>query len=180
MKEAIRVGIQAPGFDLPGVDGKNHTLGGILEGRRAAVILFWCNHCPYVSSYEERIKKMAQRYAPKGVAFVLINSDSEAAHPEDSLENMKKRAAAAGYPFPYLRDKDGAVAGAYEAGTIPEAFVVDAAGAVRYAGKIDDCWQSERRVKRQPLRDAIEDVLHDRDVAVKTAPPVGCAIKREA
>ncbi len=180
MKEAIRIGILAPVFDLPGVDGKNHTLAGILEGRRAAVIFFWCNHCPYVRSYEERIKKMAQRYAPKGVAFVLINPDNETAHPEDSLENMKNRAAAAGYPFPYLRDKNGEVALAYEAGTIPEAFVVDAAGAVRYAGKIDDCWQSERRVKRHPLRDALEDVLHDRDVAVKTTTSVGCAIKREA
>ncbi len=180
MKEAIRIGILAPAFDLPGADGKNHTLAGILEGRRAVVILFWCNHCPYVKSYEERIKKMAQRYASKGVAFALINSDNETAHPEDTLENMKTRATAAGYPFPYLRDKGGAAAQAYEAGTIPEAFVVDATGAVRYAGKIDDCWQSERRVKRHPLRDALEDVLHDRDVAVKTTPPVGCAIKREA
>lgn len=90
----------APAFDLPGADGRNHTLAGILEGRRAAIILFWCNHCPYVKSYEERIKKMAQRYVPKGVAFALINSDNEAAHPEDSLENMKKRAAASAYPFP--------------------------------------------------------------------------------
>lgn len=178
MKEAIRIGILAPAFDLPGVDGNNHTLAGMLEGRRAAVVLFWCNHCPYVSSYEERIKKMALRYAPKKVAFVLINPDNETTHPEDSMENMKKRAAAAGYPFPYLRDKDGSVALAYEAGTIPEAFVVDSTGAVRYAGKIDDCWQSERRVKRHPLRDALEDVLHDRDVAVKTTTSVGCAIKQ--
>ncbi len=178
MKEAIRIGILAPTFNLPGTDGRNHTLEGILQGRNAAVILFWCNHCPYVKSYEERIKKMALRYAPKEVAFVLINSDNEEAHPEDSLENMKKQATGAGYQFPYLRDKDGAVALAYEAGTIPEAFVVDSTGAVRYAGKIDDSWQSERRVKRHPLRDALEDVLHDRDVAVKTTTPVGCAIKR--
>ncbi|MBI3793921.1 MAG: thioredoxin family protein [Nitrospinae bacterium] len=171
------VGRKAPGFDLPGVSGKNVSLAEFVGAQKAIIVVFTCNHCPYSIAYEERLDKMQSAYAPKGVAVIRINPDDQSAHPEDSLDEMKKRAVGKGAGFVYLRDEKGAAAGAYGVKTLPEVFLLDGAGVVRYAGRIDDCWQTHRRVRRHDLREALEDVLHGRDVAVKVTKPSGCALK---
>ncbi len=175
----MRIGTKAPDFDLPDIDGKNTSLQSLAAGKTAIAIVFTCNHCPYSVAYEERLKKLQAQYADKGVVFVAINPDNEDRHPEDTFDSMKKHAAEKGWNFHYLRDKTGEISGAYGAKVVPEVFLADSAGNIRYTGRIDDCWQSAKRVKRHDLREAIEDILHNRDVAVKTTTPIGCAIKRE-
>ncbi|MBI3581121.1 MAG: thioredoxin family protein [Nitrospinae bacterium] len=174
----LRVGVQAPEFDLPGIDGKNLSLGSFRKGKNAVVVVFFCNHCPYCLAYEERLLKLQSQYSKKGVAFIRINPDDESSHPEDTFEEMKKRAAGKGADFIYFKDMEGATARTFGAKVVPEAFLLDSEGAVRYAGRIDDCWQSLKRVRRHDLREALEAVLQDRDVAVKSTRAVGCAIKR--
>ena len=173
----LRVGVQAPDFDLPGIDGKNFSLAAFRAGKTAVVVIFFCNHCPYCMAYEERLSKLQSQYSKKGVGFVRINPDDEFSHPEDALEEMKKRAVGKGPDFVYLRDQGGETARAYGASVMPEAFLLDSEGVIRYAGRIDDGWQSLKRVRRHDLREALEDVISGRDVAVKSTRPVGCAIK---
>ncbi|MBI5177747.1 MAG: thioredoxin family protein [Nitrospinae bacterium] len=176
----MRIGIKAPEFILPGVDGVEFSLNSHLAGKTAVAVIFTCNHCPYSIAYEERIAKLHATYAAKGVGIVAVNPDNEEKHPDDSLDNMKKRAAERKFTFPYLRDKAATAATAYGAKVLPEVFLVDGAGTIRYTGRIDDCWQSAKRVKRHDLKEAIEDILHERDVAVKITPAIGCAIKLPA
>jgi peroxiredoxin len=175
----VRIGTKAPDFNLPDVDGEIISLRSLAAGKTAVVVIFTCNHCPYSIAYTERLKKIQSQYLSKGVVLVGINPDSEDKHPEDTLEDMKKYAVERNLNFHYLRDKTGETAMDYDAKVIPEAFLVDASGTIRYSGRIDDCWQSAKRVKRHDLKEALEDILHERDVAVKTTPPIGCAIKRE-
>jgi peroxiredoxin len=178
MVSDLRVGAKAPNFDLPGVDGKNLVFESFLAQKAAIVVIFTCNHCPYSMAYEERLLKLQSKFADKGVAFIRINPDDETLHPEDSMEEMKKRAVGKGADFIYLRDKTGDAAKAFGAKVMPEAFLVDSGGVIRYTGRIDDCWQTAKRVRRHDLKEAIEGLLSDNEVAVKETRPVGCAIKR--
>lgn len=174
---SLRVGVPAPRFALPDVNGGTVSLDSLLEAHDAVAVIFGCNQCPYFISYEGRLKSIHAAYAGKGVALVVINPNDSAAHPEDSFEKMKEHSANSGFAFPYLKDKGSATAKAYSATVTPEAYLLDKRGMVRYAGRIDDCWQSERKVKRRHLKEAVEDILHGREVAVKSTPPVGCTIK---
>jgi len=111
---------------------------GELKGERGTAVIFSCNHCPYVKAYEDRIIELAREYQPKGIAFVLINANDPVKYPEDSFENMKKRAREKGYPFPYLWDETQEVAKAYGAERTPEVFLFDGELKLRYHGTIDD------------------------------------------
>ena len=178
MEIATGLGVKAPEFNLPGIDGRNLSLESLLGSKRAIVVVFTCNHCPYCVAYEGRLRKMQEAYAGKGIAIVRINPDNQKEHPEDSFEEMKKRAAGKGPDFLYLRDEEGETAKAYGAKTLPEVFLLDSEGIVRYSGRIDDHWPADnRKVKRHDLKHALEDLLNDREIAVKVTKPSGCAIK---
>jgi peroxiredoxin len=177
MVSDLQIGSRAPDFDLPGVDGKNLSLDSFRLSKKAVVVVFVCNHCPYSVAYEERLLKFQTAYSAKGVGVVRINSDNETLHPMDTLDEMKKRSAGKGADFVYLRDIAGETAKAYGAEVAPEAFILDAEGVIRYAGRIDDCWQTPKRVRRHDLRMAIDSLLQGSDIAVKVTKPVGCAIR---
>ena len=173
---ALNIGDSAPGFSLKGVDGQTHSLGE-LKGEKGIAVIFSCNHCPYVKAYEDRMIELAKEYQPKGVRFVLINANDPVKYPEDSFENMKKRAQEKGYPFPYLWDETQEVARAYGAERTPEAFLFDSELRLQYHGAIDDNWEDPTKVTKRYLRDALEALLAGREPEVRDTPPVGCTIK---
>lgn len=173
---ALSIGSRAPGFNLPGVDGRNHSLEEFKD-RKAVVVVFSCNHCPYVKAYEDRIIAMQRAYADRGVAFVAISANDPVKYPDDSFENMVKRAKEKGYNFPYLYDATQEVARAYGAERTPEFFVLDSQGILRYHGRLDDNVEEPEKVKEHYLRDALNAVLAGEPVPTPETAPVGCTIK---
>lgn len=172
----MNVGGQAPAFSLPGVDGKTHSLDSFKDAK-ALVVVFSCNHCPYVQAYEGRMIETQADYAAKGARFVLINSNDASAYPEDSFDAMKDRAKEQRYNFPYLRDESQAVAKAYGATHTPHLFVFDAARRLAYTGKIDDNWQDAGAARQHFLRDALDDLLAGKKPRLAETHAIGCTIK---
>jgi peroxiredoxin len=172
----LKIGSSAPDFDLPGVDGKKYSLSSFAD-KKALIVIFSCNHCPYVQAYEGRIKQIQSDYASKGVSVVAINSNEDTRYPEDSFENMKKRAAEQKFNFLYLRDEDQSVARAYDATHTPEIFLFDKERKLAFHGKIDDNWQEPNRVQNHYLRNAIDELLAGKEISVPETFTIGCTIK---
>jgi peroxiredoxin len=166
---------EAPPFDLPGVDGRNHSLGDYADAPILAIV--WsCNHCPYVQGWEGRMKAIQRDYADRGFRLVAINSNDTDRYPADSFDEMKARAEAEGFNFDYLYDEDQSVAHAYGPERTPEVYLLDEQRQLVYHGAIDDN-RDEESVTRHHLREAIDALLEGRDPSVRETPPVGCSIK---
>lgn len=173
----MMIGEKAPSFSLLGTDDIMHSLSDLLNGKKAAVIMFICNHCPYVKAHFKRIAELAENYLRKEVAVIGINPNDENVYSEDSFENMKKVVEKHNFLFPYLRDDQQTVAKAYNAVCTPEFFVADANGIIRFHGAFDDNWQDEAKVNIHYLENAIEDLLAGREVKEVTPHSMGCSIK---
>ena len=172
----LKIGDKAISFNLPGVNGANHSLQEY-SGKNALAVIFSCNHCPYVRAWEDRMVQIQADYAPKGVQLVAINANDAVKYPEDSFEKMKERAKEKHFNFPYLRDEKQEVTRAYGAERTPEVFLFDKAGTLRYHGVIDDNYDSPDAVKVKYLRDALDSVLLGKQPATTDTKPVGCTIK---
>ena len=172
----LKIGSLAPDFNLTGVDGKKYALNSFAD-KKALIVIFSCNHCPYVQAYEDRIKQIQSDYATKGVSVVAINSNEDKGYPEDSFENMKKRAAEQNFNFLYLRDEDQSVARAYDATHTPEIFLFDKERKLAFHGKIDDNWQEPRKVQNHYLRNALDELLAGKEISVPETFTIGCTIK---
>jgi peroxiredoxin len=162
--------------DLPGTDGKQHSLKDYQQAK-LVVVVFTCNHCPVAASYESRLKQLARDFAPRGVQFVAINSSLL---PADSLAEMKRRAEQAGFDFPYLFDEQQSVGKAFGAKVTPEIFVLDKDRRFAYLGAIDDDWHDAEQVKHHYLRDALEALLADKQPDQPETRPAGCGIQYES
>jgi peroxiredoxin len=172
-------GAIAPDFSLPGVDGKTYSLKEFRDAR-ALVVIFMCNHCPYVIAVQDRINALAKKYSGQSVKLVGINSNDVANYPDDSFENMKKRAVEKGFAFPYLFDESQSVAKAFNAACTPDPYLYENVGGkflLRYQGRIDDSWKDEKAVTHRDLAEAIDAVLAGRPVASDQKPSMGCNIK---
>jgi len=180
MAFTLAIGQPAPDFDLPGVDGRNQRLSDF-DGCRLLVVVFSCNHCPYVVGSEERMIKFALTYAPKGVAFVAVNSNETENHPTDSFEHMVERAREKNFPFPYLRDETQEIALAYGALRTPHYFVFDKDESgrrrLRYTGRMDDNPRTPGAQKTHELADAVDALLAGRRPPVEVTNPIGCNVK---
>ncbi len=163
-------------FTLPGVDAKTYSPEDFGDARALAVI-FWCNHCPYVRAWEDRVVALQREYAGRGVRFVLINSNDPVKYPDDSFEKMRERADLKRYPFPYLFDETQELARRYGATRTPEIFLFDAERILRYHGAPDDNYEDPQKVRQHFLRDAIEALLSAQTPAITDTPPRGCSIK---
>jgi len=172
----LKIGSQAPDFNLIGVDGKNYSIKSFSD-KQALIVIFSCNHCPYVQAYEGRIKQIQNDYRDRGVAVVAINSNEDKGYPEDSFENMKKRSNEQKFNFPYLRDEDQTVARAYDASHTPEIFLFDKEKKLAFHGKIDDNWQEPSKVQNHYLRNALDELLAGKDISVPETFTIGCTIK---
>src|SRR5690242_6406266 len=172
----LKIGDPAPAFSLPGTDGRTYSLDG-LSDKPVLVVVFSCNHCPYVQAYEDRLITIQRDYAGRGVQVVAINSNDDANYPEDRFEQMMARAQAKGFNFLYLRDASQDVARAYGATHTPQLFVFDRSRMLRYTGKIDDNWQNPKSVTRRYLRETLDALLSDRTPVEAQTPAIGCTIK---
>jgi peroxiredoxin len=173
--DAVDVGEKAPPFSLKGTDGETHSLADF-AGKKHVVVVFTCNHCPVAKAYEDRLIQITKDYAPKDVVFLAVNPNDATKYPEDSFDEMKKRAAAKSYPFAYLRDADSSVAKAYGAKVTPHVYVVDTKGVVRYVGRIDDNMDTGK-VKQNDLREALDSLLAGEKIEVANTKAFGCSIK---
>lgn len=179
----LPLGTPAPDFQLPEpATGRIVSLKDIAADARATVVMFLCNHCPYVLYVNPEIVRIVEEYRPKGVAFVGINSNDAQAYPEDAPERMPAHAKAVGYTFPYLYDETQEVARAYDAACTPDFYVFDADLSLVYRGQLDSS-----RPKRNPipptgedLRAALDAVLQGLPVPAQQRPSGGCNIKWRA
>ncbi len=176
MAQEIKIGNMAPDFNLPGVDGKNYSLSDFKD-KKVLVVMFTCNHCPYVQAYEDRLIALQTEFQDKGAGLVAINPNDDKNYPEDSFENMVTRAKEKGFNFPYLRDKSQNVARAYGASHTPHVFVFDESKRLRYTGKIDDNWREPNKVKERYLRDVIIALLDHKEIKNPDTYAIGCTIK---
>jgi peroxiredoxin len=175
-RASLSLGDHAPSFSLPGVDGKTYSVTGFADSV-ALVVIFSCNHCPYVQAYEERLVAIQRDYAGRRVQVVAINSNDDTNYPEDSFAEMVKRARTKGFNFPYLRDASQDTARAYGATHTPQLFVFDRERRLVYTGKIDDNWQQPQAATHHYLRDALDAILTDTAPTVPITHAIGCTIK---
>jgi len=167
------LGMKAPDFALPGTDGKAYTLASFADAK-ILVVIFMCNHCPYVKAVITRLNRLAEAYLPKNVRFVGISSNDASNYPDDSFDQMKQLRLA----FPYLYDESQTVAKAYHAVCTPDIYLFNEQRALIYHGRIDDNWQDEPAVTKQELREAIEAALAGNSIpATDQNPSMGCSIK---
>lgn len=173
---SLQLGQTAQPFQgLKGVDGKSYGLSDFPQ--KLLVVIFSCNHCPYVVAYEDRYIALQNDYASKGVQVVAINANDSVKYPADGFEKMQVRAKEKHYNFPYLHDADQSVARAFGANNTPHVFVLDAARVLRYTGRIDDSWDRPDRVKARDLRSALDALLGGHEPKPNSTLPVGCSIK---
>lgn len=175
----LKPGTRAPPFQLPGIEGGREGTFDLsnFAGSKALVVVFWCNHCPYVRAYEQRLVDWYNAARSRGVAVVAISSNNETNYPEDSFVHMVERAKAYGYQFPYLRDIDQSVATAYGAKCTPHFLVFDASLHLAYQGRFDDNKDHPNLVKERFLPDAVDAILAGRAPVRDHTWAIGCSIK---
>ncbi len=172
------IGTKAPDFTLINtVDDKNYSLNN-LKGEKGTLIMFICNHCPFVIHVNDELVKMANEYQQKGINFIAISSNEIENYPQDAPHLMKKVAKDLHYPFPYLFDETQEVAIAYNAACTPDFYVFDAELKSVYHGQLDDSRPgNEKLVTGKDLRNALHNLLENKPVAENQKPSMGCGIK---
>jgi peroxiredoxin len=172
----IKLGDSVASFTLPGIDDRKHTLSDYAD-KAAIVIIFSCNHCPYVQAWEDRMVAIQTDYGDKGVQLIAINANDTKKYPDDDFPKMKERAREKGFNFVYLQDETQEVAQAYGAERTPEVFLFDKDGLLRYHGSIDDNFRDAKQIKHHYLRDALDAVLVGKSPPMTETRLVGCTIK---
>ena len=174
----IPLGTTAPSFTLPDTVSGNQLSLDQLKGTNATVIMFICNHCPYVKHINSELVLVANDYKSKGVNFIAISSNDVTTHPEDSPEKMKQVALEQGYPFPYLYDESQAVAKAYDAACTPDFYIFDKDLKLVYRGQLDDSRPSNPvPLSGKDVRTALDDLLSGKEISRFQRPSIGCNIK---
>ncbi|HEX7009366.1 MAG TPA: thioredoxin family protein [Phycisphaeraceae bacterium] len=181
----LALGTPAPDFALPDTEG-NLVSRQDFQGK-PLLVMFICNHCPYVRHVAPELARLARDYIPKGVGIVAINSNDTQQYPNDNPQRMKEEKAARGYPFPYLFDETQEVAKAYTAACTPDFFLFDRDHILVYRGQLDDSRptriasgvydSTQNRPTGKDLRDALDAVLAGRSPNPKQKPSMGCNIK---
>ncbi|OGV44418.1 MAG: hypothetical protein A3F46_06385 [Legionellales bacterium RIFCSPHIGHO2_12_FULL_42_9] len=174
----LALGTLAPLFSLPNVLTQQKFSLTIDPAYKATLIMFICNHCPYVKQVNPELVRLANDYQEKKVRFIAINSNDVANYPDDSPQNMRKTALAENYPFSYLYDETQEVARAYQAACTPDFYLFDANLILVYRGQLDDARPGNQvAVNGMHLRKALNQVLSNTPVTVEQKPSLGCNIK---
>jgi peroxiredoxin len=173
----LKLGTQAPDFSLPDTEGNSLSLKDF-DDKNVLLVMFICNHCPYVKHVREELVRLARDYQPKGVGIVAINANDVANYPDDSPENMKKEKESVGYSFPYLYDETQEVAKAYTAACTPDFFVFDGERKLIYRGQLDDARPgNDEPIDGHDLRAALDAALAGEPAPDTQKPSMGCNIK---
>jgi len=173
----LPLGTAAPEFRLPNVDGREVSLADV-AGAKGTVVMFICNHCPFVKHVADELARLARDFLSRGIGFAAISSNDVSTHPADSPEQMVREAEERGYPFPYLYDETQEVAQAYRAACTPDFYLFDAARKLVYRGQLDPSRPgSGVPVTGSDLRAAIDALLAGQPPVADQVPSLGCNIK---
>ncbi len=176
----LPLGTQAPDFSLVNVDGRTVSLADF-RGAPALVVIFMCNHCPFVKYLATALQQLAEEYQGRGIAFVGISSNDATKHPEDSPERMIHEVETRGYTFAYLYDETQGIAKAYRAACTPDFYVFDRQQQLVYRGQFDDSRPSlTLPITGKDLRAALDALLANQPVPERQKASIGCNIKWRA
>lgn len=173
----LEMGTRVGDFSLPSIDGKTYNLASFAHAK-VLVVVFMCNHCPYVQAIWPRLVDLQERFKSKLVQFVGINSN--VGHPdyeEETFEQMKEYYERYKMNFPYLADENQEVARAYKAQCTPDIYVFDSERKLAYHGRVDDSWKDQNLVKKEELAEALNTILEGGERNYVQNPSIGCSIK---
>ncbi len=171
-----QLGMKCPDFQLPSVDGKAYQLHDFCNGN-PIVVMFICNHCPYVKTIEDRLIQLGTDLKKEKINVIAICSNDEKGYPEDSFENLKKRFFEKNYSFPYLHDKTQEVAKKFGAVCTPDFFIFDNQLNLAYRGRLDDSWKDPHLVTRRDLFNAALSLKNQNKISEEQISSMGCSIK---
>ncbi len=172
------LGTKAPDFNLTDVTSGEKVSLSDLNDNKALLVIFICQHCPYVKHVEDEIARIGKDYQDKGLGLVAISSNDTSSHPADSPQHLKQQAKKLGFNFPYLFDQDQSVAKKYTAACTPDFFLFDGDRELIYRGQLDDSRPGNNiPVTGESLREAIDAFLNDQPVSKEQKPSSGCNIK---
>jgi len=173
----LELGTSAPDFSLPDTEGRTRTLSEFADSK-GLLVVFMCNHCPYVKHIQHALAALADEYMAKGIAVVGISSNSVESHPQDGPDAMRQEAARVGYHFPYLYDATQEIAKAYRAACTPDIFLFDQSRRLVYRGQFDDSRPGNNLpVTGADLRAALDVLLEDKPPLAEQKASIGCNIK---
>ena len=175
----VKLGWKAPDFRLKGTDNKFYTLADV-KGPKGLLVMFICNHCPFVQAIADKITQVTNELHTLGVSSVAIMSNDTQEYPEDSFENMKVFKTKHAFQFPYLIDETQTIARAYDAVCTPDFFGFDAGLALRYRGRLDSSGMKKIADSKQELLDAMKQVAKTGHAPEQQNPSIGCSIKWRA
>lgn len=178
MSYTLKIGEKAPDFHLPSTDGKTYSLDDF-DDYQTLVIFFTCNHCPYVIGSDEVTRKTVEKFQPRGVAFVGINSNSKNTYPDDDFEHMVKRMEEHNFPWLYLYDESQEIARKYGALRTPHFYVFDKERKLIYTGRGVDQPRDISKLTVNDLDNALEEHLNGKPISIPMTNPIGCNIKWE-
>ena len=174
----LPLGTLVPAFPLTNAMDGRRVSPSDFDAKPALLVMFICNHCPYVVHVRDEITRLARDYMPKGVAIIAINSNSAITHPQDGPEHMASLARQLHWEFPFVFDETQAVARSFKAACTPEFYVFDKQHRLAYRGQLDDSRpQDTKPVNGRDVRAALDNVLAGRPVSAEQKPSVGCSIK---
>jgi peroxiredoxin len=176
--DPLSIGAKAPATDvkMKNVDGSMVSIADAM-GDKGTLVIFTCNHCPFVKAWQDRIVELGNTFVDKGIGVIAINSNDPGHHAEDGFDHMVERAKKQGMKYPYVVDADSGVAKAFGATRTPEVFLFDGEGKLVYHGTIDDNAQDPEKVDKHYLRDALRAVANGNEVPEATTKAFGCGIK---
>lgn len=173
---AIALGMKMPEFELKDPNGKNFK-SGELYGKKGLLVAFTCNHCPYALAVWPRLIRLAKHAASLGINTVGINPNIHPGYPEDAPDKMKEKIKEWRISFPYLVDETQEIARTFQAQCTPDLYLFDSNHQLVYHGRLDDNWKEEGKVKKQELKEAIEQLASGQKITGKQYPSMGCSIK---
>ncbi len=179
MAFTLEIGQKAPDFSLPATNGNTYSLTDFADAN-VLVIFFTCNHCPYVTGSDELNRKTVEKFTPRGVTFVAINSNSPNTYEEDSFDNMVNRMADYNFPWLYLYDATQDIARAYGALRTPHFYVFDNQRQLIYTGRAVDNPRDTSKVTESNLENALEEHLAQKPITTPVTNPIGCNVKWDA
>ncbi len=179
-EKGYRVGDTARDFKLKNIDGEMVSMKDYRDAK-GFIVIFTCNHCPYAKLYEDRIIALHNEFAPQGFPVIAINPNDPDKQPEDNFENMKRRAAEKGFPFPYLVDETQEIALTYGAKVTPHVFLLKRIGQenlkVAYIGAIDNNHKDAQKADKKYVEEAVKALLSDKAPVETSTKGIGCTIK---
>lgn len=176
ISDIFPLGSKMPAFSLKNVDGTTVT-PGYFEGARAQLVVFTCNHCPYVKGSDEMLLKIVRSFEKDGLKTVAISSNDAVQYPEDSFEKMAEKSRTMNLPFPYLYDESQEVARKFDAACTPELFLFDASGSLVFHGTVSNSPRHPQEVTADYLTPAISQLLEGQKPDPAFVHPIGCSIK---